>query len=373
MVSSTVNSRSLTEEPQSLQSLDADLADCREALRCGSRSFFAASFLLPPAFRESASALYAFCREADDAIDGNPDPAAGLASLRHRLDVIYGRGKPARAADRALAAVVEAHGLPRALLDALLEGFAWDADGRSYEDLSGVFDYAARVAGAVGVMMAVLMGVRDPQVLARACDLGVAMQLSNIARDVGEDARFGRLYLPRQWLREAGVDPERFLAAPEPSAAIADIVRRLLAQADHLYRRAESGIARLPVGCRPGIYAARLLYAEIGAEVARRGFDGVSSRAVVSPMRKMKLLMRVQGTLMLSTEHLQAPVLPETRFLIEAAAAAPLTASTAKSLSGGPIRRAGRRLVWMLELFEELDRRERLRALSASSGDESLA
>jgi phytoene synthase len=199
------------------------------------------------------------------------------------------------------------------------------------------------------------------------------MQLSNIARDVGEDARFGRLYLPRQWLREAGVDPERFLAAPEPSAAIADIVRRLLAQADLLYRRAESGIARLPVGCRPGIYAARLLYAEIGAEVARRGFDGVSARAVVSPMRKMKLLMRVQGTLMLSTEHLQAPVLPETRFLIEAAAAAPFTASTAKSLSGGPIRRAGRRLVWMLELFEELDRRERLRALSASSAEESLA
>ena len=121
------------------------------------------------------------------------------------------------------------------------------------------------------------------------------------------------------------------------------------------------------------IYAARLLYAEIGAEVARRGFDGVTGRAVVSPMRKAKLLMRVQGTLMLSTEHLQAPVLPETRFLVEAAAAAPVTAQTAKSLSGGPLRRAGRRFIWMLELFEELDRRERLRALGASAGEESLA
>jgi len=157
MVSSTVNSRSLTEEPQSLQSLDADLADCREALRCGSRSFFAASFLLPPAFRESASALYAFCREADDAIDGNPDPAAGLASLRHRLDVIYGRGKPARAADRALAAVVEAHGLPRALLDALLEGFAWDADGRV---LTEAWDYELLDAwGTPGWRPAVVAGV----------------------------------------------------------------------------------------------------------------------------------------------------------------------------------------------------------------------
>ena len=111
----------------------------------------------------------------------------------------------------------------------------------------------------------------------------------------------------------------------------------------------------------------------IGSGTMPKSVSGMSARAVVSPMRKMKLLMRVQGTLMLSTEHLQAPVLPETRFLIEAAAAAPFTASTAKSLSGGPIRRAGRRLVWMLELFEELDRRERLRALSASSGDESLA
>ena len=368
-----MNSRSLPEEPQSLHSLDADLAECREALRCGSRSFFAASFLLPPAFRESASALYAFCREADDAIDGNPDPAAGLMSLRRRLDVIYGRGKPARAADRALAAVVDAHGLPRSLLDALLEGFAWDAEGRSYADLSGVYSYAARVAGSVGVMMAVLMGVRDPQVLARACDLGVAMQLSNIARDVGEDARAGRLYLPADWLLQADVDPAAFLVAPEASSGIASVVRRLLAEADLLYRRAESGIARLPVGCRPGIYAARLLYAEIGAEVARRGFDGVTARAVVAPLRKAKILMRVQGTLMLSTEHLQAPVLPETRFLVEAAAAAPVTPATAKSLSGGPFRRAGRRLVWMLELFEELDRRERLRALGAVPGEESLA
>jgi len=351
----------------------ADLEACREAIRVGSRTFHAASFLLPIRVREPALSLYAFCREADDAIDNASDPAPALVVLTDRLQRAY-RGEPIdNAADRALADVMRRFHIPIDIPAALLEGFAWDADGRSYEDLSGVFDYAARVAGAVGVMMAVLMGVRDPQVLARACDLGVAMQLSNIARDVGEDARTGRLYLPRQWMREAGIDPESFLAAPEPSAAIADIVRRLLAQADHLYRRAESGIARLPVGCRPGIYAARLLYAEIGAEVARRGFDGVSARAVVSPMRKMKLLMRVQGTLMLSTEHLQAPVLAETRFLIDAAAAAPFTASTAKSLSGGPIRRAGRRLVWMLELFEELDRRERLRALSGSSGEQSLA
>ncbi len=99
-------------------------------------------------------------------------------------------------------------------LDALLEGFAWDAAGRRYDTLDDLLDYAARVAGAVGAMMAVLMGVRDPALLARACDLGVAMQLTNIARDVGEDARAGRLYLPLAWLREAGIDPDAFLADP---------------------------------------------------------------------------------------------------------------------------------------------------------------
>ena len=96
--------------------------------------------------------------------------------------------------------------------DALFEGLQWDCEGRRYEDLEALHAYAARVAGAVGVMMALLMGVRDADALARACDLGVAMQLTNIARDVGEDARAGRLYLPLDWLREAGLDPAAFLA-----------------------------------------------------------------------------------------------------------------------------------------------------------------
>ena len=106
--------------------------------------------------------------------------------------------------------------IPAALPEALLEGLAWDAEGRSYETIDELFDYAARVAGAVGVMMALIMDVRSPQALARACDLGVAMQLTNIARDVGEDARLGRIYLPRQWLREAGIDADAWLCRTQP-------------------------------------------------------------------------------------------------------------------------------------------------------------
>jgi phytoene synthase len=124
-------------------------------------------------------------------------------------------------ADRALACVVHQVGIPRILLDALLEGFAWDAEGRQYETLEDLHDYAARVAGTVGAMMSMVMSTRTPSALARACELGLAMQLTNIARDVGEDARAGRLFLPRQWLREAGVDPDAWLQQPEFSPAIA--------------------------------------------------------------------------------------------------------------------------------------------------------
>ena len=130
-------------------------------------------------------------------------------------------------ADRALADVVQQFAIPRTLLDALIEGFAWDAEGRRYEDISSVYAYSARVAATVGAMMTLLMGVRDPDLLARACDLGVAMQLSNIARDVGEDAANGRLYLPREWLREEGLDPDAWLAKPVWSPALGRVVSRL--------------------------------------------------------------------------------------------------------------------------------------------------
>jgi phytoene synthase len=166
-------------------------------IRCGSRSFFMASFLLPPDVREAAYALYAFCRLSDDAVDVEGGRGESVARLRQRLDSVFaGRPEP-EPVDRALTDAVIEFGIPRAAMDALLEGLEWDAAGRRYETLSDVYAYAVRVAGSVGAMMAALMGARTPDLVARACDLGVAMQLTNIARDVGEDARAGRLYLPR--------------------------------------------------------------------------------------------------------------------------------------------------------------------------------
>ena len=172
--------------PQPSDPFDVDLAACRTLLRGGSKSFDLAAKFLPRAVRDPAVALYAFCREADDLID---EECGGLDRLRERLARAYD-GRPFEIpADRAFAAVVARFAIPRTLPEALLEGFAWDNAGRRYHNLPQLRAYAARVAGSVGAMMAVVMGVRDAERLAAAVDLGVAMQMSNIARDVGEDAR----------------------------------------------------------------------------------------------------------------------------------------------------------------------------------------
>jgi len=302
----------------------ADRAACHRAIRTGSKSFYAASLLLPARIRLPARALYSFCRSTDDLVDeagakiGHTRRATDM--LRERLDAIY-RGTPGdQICDRAFAAVVGAHRIPRALPEALIEGFAWDEEARVYHTLDDLGGYAARVASTVGVMMSVIMGVRDRHVLARAADLGLAMQYTNIARDVGEDARNGRLYLPRVWLAEEGVDAEALLRAPAPSPALARVVERLLAAADTHYALAMTGVSGLPLDCRAAIGSAALIYRDIGRVISENGHDSVTTRAVTSRQAKIRLLM-VAGAIpfrRLSVAE-DAPA-PATRFLVEASA-----------------------------------------------------
>ena len=334
--------------PDRLHAAAADSAACRAAIRTGSRSFHAASRLLPDRVAGPAIALYAFCRTADDAVDGPGGGAAVLERLTDRLDRVYA-GRPANfAADRAFADAVALHGLPRALPGALLEGFAWDVAGRRYQDLPGLLAYAARVAGSVGAMMAVVMGVRSPAVLARACELGVAMQLSNIARDVGADAAAGRLYLPVDWLAEAGLAPDTLLRQPVQSPALTAVVERLLGEADILYARADAGIAALPLPCRPGIAAARLLYAAIGDAVRRGGADP-ARRARVPGYRKIGLLGQVPTRLFGAKAALAPAPLPAVAFLVDAGC-------QASTLPHAEPWRVGDRFNWLLDLFERLER-----------------
>jgi phytoene synthase len=307
-----------------MSSYHSDLEACREAIRHGSLSFHAASKLLPASVRDPSMALYAFCRLADDAVDLQQEKAAAVLRLQNRLERIY-EGRPDNAAaDRAFARVVEEFEMPRALPDALLEGLAWDAGGRQYRTLSELFDYSARVASAVGVMMCVLMRTRDPDALARACDLGVAMQLTNIARDIGEDALEGRVYLPMDWLDEAGLSPDRFLADPKPTKAIRQMTRRLVMEANRLYMRSEAGVSVLPLTSRSGIYAARFIYAGIGAQVQKAGYDSITCRARTSKPQKLgwiavSALKAATTVVMPKSAVLYARCLPETQFLVDAA------------------------------------------------------
>jgi phytoene synthase len=329
----------------------ADLDACAALLASGSKSFAAAARLLPGRVRRPAIALYAFCRLADDAIDLSPDPGAALDGVRARLAAAYAGAPAGGPADRAFAATVMRHRIPRALPEALVEGFAWDAEGRRYASFDDLAAYCARVAGTVGVMMALVMGVRERGALARASDLGIAMQLTNIARDVGEDARAGRLYLPVDWLAREGLAPEALLDDPAATPAVRRVVARLLAEAARLYARALPGVGRLPLRCRPAIHAARLIYAEIGEEIARAGFDTVARRAVVPARRKAELLTKAVALALSGSAPVEAPPLAAARFLVEAV---PMPAVARRGVSGDAL--------FVLDLWERLERAERSRA-----------
>ncbi|MBR0934196.1 phytoene/squalene synthase family protein [Bradyrhizobium jicamae] len=333
----------------------SDIAACRELLRGGSRTFFAASVVLPRSVSDPATALYAFCRLADDAVDlGDRRPDA-VDRLKDRIQRAYS-GQPLPVpADRAFADVVARFTIPRELPEALLEGLCWDAEGRRYETLNELILYAVRVAGTVGAMMSLLMRRRDPNVVARACDLGIAMQLTNIARDVGEDARAGRLYLPLQWLREMGIDPEAWLTKPAFDARIGIVVGRLIEAADVFYARAICGIRALPFSCRPSIHGARLIYAEIGREVERNLLDSVSRRAVVDWSRKLYLLGRAAIVSLAAGPEIDHPIEPAARFLVDA-----VTASHSRVATRAKHKSAVERAVWVLDLFERLERRDQM-------------
>ncbi len=329
----------------------ADHAACRSMIITGSKSFFAASKLLPKRFAEPAFALYSFCRLADDTIDVIGGQEDAVANLRRRLSLIY-RGTPAPyPSDRALADVVRRYAVPQALLEALIEGLAWDVENRDYETIDDLHAYSVRVAGTVGMVMALIMGVRDRFALARACDLGVAMQLTNIARDIGEDAREGRVYVPKSWMCEVGIDPEAWLSRPHHSPALGSLVRRLLKTADLFYLRSEAGIGLLPLSCRPAIMAARLIYAEIGKVIAANGYDSINQRAFVPSSTKLSLLSYAVLSTGWHRVDREMPVLAAALQLIDAVQAQNETLSTA-----APEGSIG----WVIDLFTRLEIRDQM-------------
>ncbi len=301
-----------------LDSRDVDI--CRQILAEGSKSFSAASLLLPSTMRDPASVVYAFCRQADDAADG---PAGGREALERfvdRLDAIYGDRPLNTAVDRSFRVVAHRYGIVKEVPLALVEGLRWDLAQRVYQTRSDLIDYAVRVASTVGVMMTLLMGRRERATLLRAAQLGVAMQLTNIARDVGEDAQMGRLYVPRQWMRQAGIDPDQWLLKPVFHPALGRVVHWLLDDAEAFYQASRGGLLALPKRSQLGMRTAWYMYRDIGHMIERRAFNSVDARAFTRKRRKLYLMTRSAISSVLApmrTKNITVP-LPQADFLLDA-------------------------------------------------------
>jgi len=268
----------------------------RAMMREGSKSFNAAARLLPARERSGAYLLYAWCRRCDDIIDGQDlgvgvredarPPAARMAWLRRETERALAGGTVEDPAFQGLALVAQQFALPHELPFDLLAGFEMDVAERRYEALEDTLAYAYHVAGVVGVMMAHIMGARDTDTLNRAADLGIAFQLTNIARDVMADAALGRVYLPGSWLRDGGVDPAR-IAAPEARPEVALVARRLLDVAESFYCSARVGVDRLPPRSAWAIATALRVYRDIGVQVRKLGPHAWDGRVSTSRRRKL--------------------------------------------------------------------------------------
>jgi phytoene synthase len=266
---------------------DAALALARRTLSLHSKSFALAGKLLPAACRDDAAVVYAWCRRCDDAVDLAPRSTrpSALARMRRELGSIYAGQPQTELSLAAFQEVVQRRAIPARYPGELLEGMRMDVEATRYRTVDDLLVYCFRVAGTVGLMMCHVMGVDDREAMRRAADLGIAMQLTNICRDVAEDWADGRLYLPRELL---GIDAVTRLDA----ASTATAVEALLARAEELYRSGDAGLPALGFRCAVAVRAARLIYSDIGRVIARRGYDVTAGRAFVSLARKIRLALR---------------------------------------------------------------------------------
>lgn len=257
-------------------------------------SFHWARRLLSSTHAERATRLYGFCRRIDDVVDEATDAGAARAALlviRRALQT--GKSECPETADM-LQLMQTCRIDPAVPLD-LIRGVEGDLDLVRVADVDELLRYCYRVAGTVGLMMTAALDVTSPQALPHAVDLGMAMQLTNICRDVREDALLGRRYLPAAWV--GPLEPAA-LVAPT-GAARARVTRALsllLDMADRYYASGEQGLRHLPPGARAGILVAARTYRGIGTLLRHRGFDCWSSRAAVSGAGRLAITVRALAT-----------------------------------------------------------------------------
>jgi phytoene synthase len=281
------------------------VAAARESIARGSKSFATASRLFDRETRERAWLLYAWCRACDDLADGQvmghgraavDDPMARLETIKALTEAALRGEETGSVPFDALGVVVAECSIPHELPRDLVRGFALDAVSFQPRDENDLYRYCYHVAGVVGVMMAILMGVRpdDGPVLDRACDLGIAFQLANIARDIGEDAGAGRSYLPESWLAEMEIPAghEMGLVHRDRLAALG---RRLAERAAHYEASARHGARALPFRSAWAVLAAAGIYGDIAREVAARGARAWDERVFTSKAAKLGWVAKAFG------------------------------------------------------------------------------
>lgn len=275
----------------------AALDQCRWMIRKGSKSFSLAARLFHPDIRDAAFFLYGWCRYCDDQIDQNEktetreELAKRVKALKDHTASAFSFAEQREPVFVALQYIVHRYGIPAHYALELIEGMAMDVRGTRYATLKELLLYCYRVAGTVGLMMSHVMGLRDEKALRHAADLGIAMQLTNIARDITEDAAMGRIYLPMSWLQEAGIHPEK-IAAPEHREKLAMLTIRLLREADRYYRSGDAGLWHLSFRSACAVAAARHVYAEIGSLLLRKGVRAWDQRTYVTGPLKIWVVGR---------------------------------------------------------------------------------
>jgi phytoene synthase len=273
------------------------VAGAREAIQHGSKSFRAASRLFDHVTRERAWMLYCWCRHCDDVADGQ---IYGFGQgLRGNVSVLRGRTRLAAAGGevndlpfKALKQLLSECPIPECFLEDHLRGFALDESGWQPMNEGDLGVYCYYVAGAVGCMMAILMGVSpdEKETLEHAADLGIAFQLSNIARDIREDLDAGRCYLPLSWFEEFGIGRST-LFKPENAQALTTMVGRLVEQVGVHEESARQGVSKLPFRSRVAVLSALRIYGAIGRRVGALGSAAWDERVTVGKMRKLSFVV----------------------------------------------------------------------------------
>lgn len=275
------------------------VAAAGETIRRGSRSFHMASHLFDRTTRERAWLLYAWCRHCDDVADGQVlghnmtgEAAAPVAHLRRQTERALAGEVTGEAPFDGAALVAAECRIPHRLLFDHLRGFELDAEAWRPQSEADLVRYCYHVAGVVGCMMAVVMGVdaEDEETLARAADLGIAFQLSNIARDLREDHQAGRCYLPAEWMRGEGIDPQDPFASDQAARLVA-LSNRLVTLAERYELSSARGVPKLPFRARWAVLAATRIYGAIGRRVAALGPAAWDARVVVRRREKLAFLL----------------------------------------------------------------------------------